>query len=70
MMCVSFDGTKVRFIFGIPHGAGGSDGTKGSEGPLGEVHDMIFRAYAWNEKGNLYDRIYKIDRINRSEKSC
>jgi hypothetical protein len=31
---------------------------------------LIRRAYTLNEKGSVYDRIYKIDRINRSEKSC
>ena len=34
---VSFDGTNVRFTFGIPRGDTGSDGTQGVQGPPGEI---------------------------------
>lgn len=34
---VSFDGSNVRFTFGIPRGSDGSNGSDGSQGPPGEV---------------------------------
>lgn len=34
---VSFDGSNVRFNFGIPRGADGSNGADGGQGPPGEV---------------------------------
>lgn len=34
---VSFDGSNVRFTFGIPRGNDGSNGSDGSQGPPGEV---------------------------------
>ena len=34
---VSFDGSNVRFTFGIPRGNDGSNGSDGSQGPPGEI---------------------------------
>ena len=34
---VSFDGTNVRFTFGIPRGNDGSNGSGGSQGQPGEI---------------------------------
>ena len=34
---VSFDGSNVRFTFGIPRGNDGSTGSAGSQGPPGEI---------------------------------
>lgn len=34
---VSFDGSNVRFTFGIPRGSDGSNGSDGSQGPPGEI---------------------------------
>jgi hypothetical protein len=34
---VSFDGSNVRFTFGIPRGNDGSNGSGGSQGPPGEI---------------------------------
>jgi len=34
---VSFDGTNVHFVFGIPRGSDGSQGNDGAQGPPGEV---------------------------------
>jgi len=34
---VSFDGSNVRFTFGIPRGSDGSNGSDGAQGPPGEV---------------------------------
>ena len=34
---VTFDGINVRFTFGIPRGADGSQGSVGPQGPVGEV---------------------------------
>ena len=36
-MGVSFDGTNVRFTFGIPRGSDGMNGSDGAQGPPGEV---------------------------------
>jgi hypothetical protein len=33
----SFDGSNVRFTFGIPRGSDGSNGSDGSQGPPGEI---------------------------------
>jgi hypothetical protein len=33
----SFDGSNVRFQFGIPRGSDGSNGSDGSQGPPGEI---------------------------------
>jgi hypothetical protein len=33
----SFDGSNVRFTFGIPRGNDGSNGSDGSQGPPGEI---------------------------------
>ncbi len=34
---VSFDGSNVRFTFGLPRGNDGSNGSDGSQGPPGEI---------------------------------
>ncbi len=34
---VSFDGSNVRFTFGIPRGSDGTNGSDGSQGPPGEI---------------------------------
>lgn len=34
---VSFDGSNVRFTFGIPRGSDGTNGSDGAQGPPGEV---------------------------------
>ena len=34
---VSFDGSNVRFTFGIPRGSDGTSGSDGSQGPPGEI---------------------------------
>ncbi len=34
---VSFDGSNVRFTFGIPRGNDGSNRSDGSQGPAGEI---------------------------------
>jgi hypothetical protein len=34
---VSFDGSNVRFTFGIPRGNDGSNGSDGSQGPPGDI---------------------------------
>ena len=36
---VSFDGSNVRFTFGIPRGNDGTNGTDGIQGPPGEVNE-------------------------------
>jgi hypothetical protein len=33
----SFDGSNVRFTFGIPRGSDGSDGGQGPQGPPGDI---------------------------------
>ncbi len=33
----SFDGSNVRFTFGIPRGSYGSNGSDGAQGPPGEI---------------------------------
>jgi hypothetical protein len=33
----SFDGSNVRFAFGIPRGSDGSNGSDGAQGPPGEI---------------------------------
>ena len=33
----SFDGSNVRFTFGIPRGSDGSNGSDGSQGPPGDI---------------------------------
>ena len=37
---VSFDGSNVRFTFGIPRGNDGSNGSDGSQGPPGEISQV------------------------------
>ena len=37
MVTVSFDGTNVRFTFGVPRGSDGGTGSTGPQGPSGEV---------------------------------
>ncbi|MCX6854324.1 MAG: hypothetical protein NTV80_05400 [Verrucomicrobia bacterium] len=47
----SFDGSNVRFSFGIPRGQDGSDGTDGSQGPPGEVNEAMLSSAISNALG-------------------
>ena len=37
---VSFDGTNVRFTFGIPRGSDGGQGPAGNDGPQGQLGEI------------------------------
>jgi hypothetical protein len=45
-VAVSFDGSNVRFTFGIPRGADGSNGTNGADGGQGQPGEVSNAALA------------------------
>jgi hypothetical protein len=44
----SFDGSNVRFTFGIPRGQDGSNGSDGAQGPTGEVSEAMLTSTIGN----------------------
>jgi hypothetical protein len=44
----SFDGSNVRFTFGIPRGQDGSNGSDGAQGPTGEVSEAMLSSTIGN----------------------
>jgi hypothetical protein len=48
----SFDGSNVRFTFGIPRGQDGSNGNDGAQGPTGEVSEAMLSSTIGNALSN------------------